>query len=133
MSSIMTMTERPTERSFGLSIGSVGLAFAALSWWRGYPRVGAVVFLVGTFLLILGLAAPSLLKVPNFVWWRLSRVLGWVNTRILLTVFFATVLTPVGIVMRLLGRNPLSGSEPGTNWRAYPARRADPKHYDHLF
>jgi hypothetical protein len=133
MSSIMTTTERPTDRSFGLSIGGVGLAFAVLSWWRGYPRVGAVVFLAGTLLLILGLAAPSLLTLPNFVWWRFSRALGWVNARILLTVFFAVVLTPVGVVMRLFGRNPLSASERDTNWRAYPARRADPKHYEHLF
>jgi saxitoxin biosynthesis operon SxtJ-like protein len=130
----MTMAgAAPTERSFGLSIGSIGLAFGAFLWWRGYPRLGTTVVLVGTLLLILGLTAPSLLTLPNFLWWRFSRVLGWVNARILLTVFFAIVLTPVGVVMRLFGRNPLSGSEPDTNWRAYPARRADPKHYEHLF
>jgi hypothetical protein len=133
MSGITMTPERPTERSFGLIIGGVSLAFAALSWWRGYPRVGTILFFVGTLLLILGLVAPSLLKLPNLVWWRFSHVLGWVNARILLTVFFTVVLTPVGVVMRLLGRNPLSGSEKGTNWRAYPARRGDPKHYEHLF
>jgi hypothetical protein len=60
-------------------------------------------------------------------------VLGRVNARILLSVFFAVVLTPVGVAMRLFGRNVLSGDRPDTNWRPYPARRADPKHYDHLF
>jgi hypothetical protein len=129
----MTMPAAPTERSFGLSVGGIGLVFAAFLWWRGYPRFGTTVFALGTLLLILALTAPSLLKLPNLLWWRFSRALAWVNARIVLTLFFAAVLTPVGVIMRLFGRNPLSGSKRDTNWRAYPARRADPRHYEHLF
>jgi hypothetical protein len=130
----MTMPgSAPTERSFGLSIGGIGLVVATVLWWRGYPRLGTAVFALGTLLLILALTAPSLLKLPNFLWWRFSRALAWVNTRIVLTLFFAAVLTPVGVIMRLVGRNPLSASKETTNWRAYPARRADPRHYERLF
>jgi len=56
-----------------------------------------------------------------------------VNTRILLSIFFVVVLAPVGVVMRMSGRNQLSGWRGDTNWRPYPARRGNPRHYDRLF
>ena len=126
-------TQVPTERSFGLGVGGVCTGLAALFWWRGYPTVGPVLLVTGTLLVGFGLVAPSALRVPNRVWWRVAQVIGWVNTRILLTVFFALVLTPVGIVMRAFGRNPLRGVGAETNWTPYPARRRDTRHYERLF
>ena len=123
----------PTERSFGSSIGGACVAAAALAWWRGHSTIGSMLFVLGTLLIGLGLSAPAALRVPNRYWWRFAQVLGWVNARVLLTLFFAVVLTPVGVVMRLFGRNPLRAPDADTNWRPYPARRADPKHYEHLF
>ena len=126
-------TQVPTERSFGLGVGGVCIGLAALFWWRGYPTVGLVLLVTGTLLVGFGLVAPSALRVPNRVWWRVAQVVGWVNTRILLTAFFAVVLTPVGVVMRLFGRNPLRGAGVRTNWTSYPARRRDSRHYEHLY
>jgi len=40
-------------------------------------------------------------------WMAVAMVLAWINTRIILTVLFALVFTPVGLVMRLL-RDPLN-------------------------
>lgn len=64
-------------------------------WW-----VGAILSVVfgGT-----GLLAPSLLRFPHLWWMKFAGLLGWVNTRILLSAFFILVLTPVGLVMRLFG------------------------------
>ena len=73
------------------------LGAAAFVWWRGSPTLGLVLLVTGTLLLGLGLVAPSALRVPNRLWWRVALAVGWVNTRILLTLFFAVVLTPVGI------------------------------------
>jgi len=124
---------RPTERSFGISVGSVTAGVAALLWWRGYPAAGVVPAIVGTLLIVLGRFAPAALRAPNRIWWRFAQTLGWVNTRILLALFFAVVLTPVGVVMRLFGRNPLRALHAHSNWGPYPARRRDPKHYDRMF
>ena len=127
------MTARlPTERSFGLGVGSVSIAAAAAASWRGHSTVSVVLLVVGTLLVGLALVAPLALRVANRVWWRFAQALGWVNARIILTVFFAVVLTPVGVVMRLFGRNPLRGHAP-SNWTPYPARHSDPKHYEHQF
>jgi hypothetical protein len=104
----------PTERSFGLGVGGVFSGVGAL-------QVG------------FGLVAPMALLDPNLISSRVAQAIGWVNTRILLTVFFAVVLTPVGVVMRLFGRNPLRGTGVRTNWTSYPARRRDSRHYERLF
>ncbi|MGH9312901.1 MAG: SxtJ family membrane protein [Vicinamibacterales bacterium] len=41
-------------------------------------------------------------------WMTFARALAWVNARIILTVVFYLVLTPVGLARRLLGYDPMS-------------------------
>lgn len=125
---------RSPERSFGLSVGAVLMAIAAVLFWRGRILRAESIGAAGAALLALGLTAPSLLKRPSAVWWRFSRVLGHFNARVLLTLFFALVLTPVGLVFRLSGRDPLTRRRdrwPG--WTPYPARYRDPHHYTRMF
>lgn len=87
----------------------------------------------GGVLVVAALVAPPLLRAPNRIWWRFAQALGWVNARILLSLLFALVLTPMGIVMRALGRSPLRDAAAGTNWSPYTARRRDVKHYEHPY
>jgi len=122
------------DRSFGISVGVVLLAIAAALWWRGRVGRAEIVGGVGAFLLITGLVYAPLLKYPSAVWWRFSKVLGYVNARILLTVLFSVVLVPVSLVWRLTGRDPLARSRrtwPG--WSAYPPRYRDPRHYERMY
>jgi hypothetical protein len=123
----------PSERSFGLSVGMASVALGALLTWRGHNRVGALVAIAGIVLVFGGLLAPAALRVPNRVWWRFATVLGWINSRILLTVFFFLVLTPTGWLMRLFGRSPLRSVRADTNWSGYDERRRNSKHYEHLY
>jgi hypothetical protein len=123
----------PGERAFGLSVGGVSVAIAAWLTWKGAQPAGAVAALVGTLLVGCGLLAPAALRIPNRVWWRIATVLGWVNTRLLLTVFFFLVMTPTGVVMRLFGRSPLRSARSDTNWSGYDERRRDSNHYTHLY
>jgi hypothetical protein len=123
----------PTERAFGVSVGSACLALGGLLWWRAHPAPGLALVAVGSALLVLGRLAPSTLHVPNRYWWRFAQVLGSINARVLLTLFYALVLTPVGVVMRAFGRNPLRPTEARTSWSPYAARRRDPKHYERMF
>jgi hypothetical protein len=123
----------PSERAFGISVGSVLLVLGAIALWRHRQTVATVMLSIGLVLLVLGLVAPVLLRGPNRVWWRFAQALGWVNARILLTIFFAVVLTPMGVVMRLTGRNLLGAPKGDSNWTAYPVRHNDPKHFEHLF
>jgi len=128
------MTGRiPTERSFGLSVGAVCLVAGALSWWRFHMTAADVLTSTGVLLMGAALFAPATLRTINRVWWRVAQAIGWVNARILLSAFFFLVLTPAGLLMRLLGRNPFRQADERSGWSAYSERRANPKHYEQMF
>jgi hypothetical protein len=50
---------------------------------------------------------PKLLNQVYKTWMKIGHVLGWINTRIILAVLFFGILTPIGVLMRLLGKDPL--------------------------
>jgi hypothetical protein len=47
------------------------------------------------------------LKPAHTVWMGLALVLGFVMTRVILTLMYYLVFTPVGLLMRALGRDPM--------------------------
>jgi hypothetical protein len=122
------------ERSFGVSVGGVLILIAAYQVWRGRILPAEILGGIGAVLVLFGYTAPKLLKWPSAVWWKFAMVLGYINARVLLTVIFALVLTPVSLAWRLIGRDPLSRKRsawPG--WTAHPARYHDPQHYKRMY
>lgn len=122
------------ERSFGVSVGAVLCAIAAILWWRGRMARAELVGGVGASLVVAGLVYAPILKYPSAAWWRFARALGHVNARVLLTVLFAIVLVPLSLVWRAIGKDPLARRRdkwPG--WSPYPARYRDRKHYDRMY
>jgi hypothetical protein len=130
----VTRGPKNPERSFGVSVGIVLCVIAALLWWRGRVLRAEVLAAVGGVLLVLGLVYPPLLKYPSAAWRRFSRALGHVNARVLLTILFALVLTPIGIFWRVVGQDPLGRRrERWPGWSPYPDRYRDRNHYSRMF
>lgn len=130
----MEKAPKNPERSFGVSVGGVLCLIAAALWWRGRPLRAEWIGGIGAVLVALGLLRPSLLKWPSAGWWRFAKALGYVNARILLTVLFGLVLTPLGLIWRVTGKDPLSRKRARWNgWSAYPARYRDRKHYERMY
>ena len=122
------------ERGFGLSVGTVLLLIAAYGSWRGRMTMAAGLGAVGFVLVTLGYLRPSWLYYPSKVWWRFAIALGYVNARIILTVAFAIVLTPISMVWRLIGRDPLQRRR--SNWRGwsqYPERYRSAEHFRKMY
>jgi len=122
------------ERSFGISVGSVLLLVAAALIWKERIRAAEIVGAIGAILLLLGLTQPRLLKYPSAVWWKFALTLGWVNARVILTIAFALLLTPMGLLWRAIGKDPLTrrrGNWPG--WDSYPARYQDRDHFTRMY
>jgi saxitoxin biosynthesis operon SxtJ-like protein len=122
------------ERSFGVSVGAVLCVMATILLWRHRVLRAEVLGGVGGVLLVLGLVAPALLKWPSRYWWKFSLAFGRVMARVWLTLLFALVLTPVSLVWRAIGRDPLARRRdkwPG--WSPYPERYRNRKHYDRMY
>lgn len=95
-------------RKFGyVMAGFFALVFGLfVPWWWSlkwayWPWSIAVVFLA------LALLKPLALGIFYKCWMRLGRVLEWVNVRIVLGGVFFLVFMPLGIIMRLLGKDTL--------------------------
>jgi saxitoxin biosynthesis operon SxtJ-like protein len=130
----MSKGPKNPERSFGISVGAVLVVIALILLWR--RRVGRAEILggIGAVLLILGALRPQLLKWPSAVWWRFSRVLAYVNARILLTLMFSVLLVPLSLIWRVIGKDPLARRrEKFEGWTPYPARYRDRTHFERMF
>lgn len=95
-------------RNFGLMIGAfVGALFGLLMPWLfsySFPMWPWVVFSV---LFFFALLLPYFLLPIYKVWMVIGHWLGWINTRIILAVLFYLVFFPIGIFMKLIGKDPM--------------------------
>jgi hypothetical protein len=93
-------------REFGLVVGGVLCGLGVLLAWRG--RGSFPYFLApGIFLVITGAAVPSILKPVQKAWMTLAILMGWVMTRVLLSALFYLAITPIGLILRLTGKDLL--------------------------
>jgi len=122
------------EREFGLIVGGVFVLLAL--WWlyRGkFATAAYILSAAGSALILCGLVFPRLLTVPRQLWMKLAEGMSYISSRIILGIVFFLVLTPIGLVKRAMGWDPLqrrSGSR-DTFWQPYPER--PPRHYEKMY
>jgi Saxitoxin biosynthesis operon protein SxtJ len=117
VNSTSTELPRKTITSFALIVSGALLAIAAYQRWRGAePWVVMTLVSIAAVLSLLSAVAPALLRPVYRVWMRIGETLGWINTRIILTLVFFLVVTPTGIVMRLLRRSPMEPAHKGDSY-----------------
>lgn len=95
-----------TLRKFGLTVGLVFTVIGAFVYFRGTPW-GKYPLALGISMMGVGWGMPWSLRGFYIAWMAMALVLGSVMTRVLLTIFFLLVLTPVGLFFRLIGRDVL--------------------------
>jgi hypothetical protein len=104
------MSQKPTTgkkelRSFGLLVGAV---FTVIGVWPLLLRGDALrlwAIGLGGVLILLGGISPGVLAPVHTVWVRVGHALGWINTRILLGLVFYGLVTPIGILFRLMRKD----------------------------
>jgi len=124
------------EREFGLIVGAIFTLFGI--WWlyRGKFETAAYsIRILGWTLILLGILAPRVLVMPRRVWMKLAEGMGYVSSRIILAIVFFLVLTPIGVVKRAMGWDPLHRRAASTKsyWLPYPPRQQNPRHYEKMF
>ena len=91
-------------REFGLLVGIVFGILGALLWWKEKDIYPYLLF-ISIFLMVFGLALPAALKPIQKVWMSIALVIGYFMTRIILGVLFYLIITPFGIINRVLNKN----------------------------
>lgn len=100
-------TEYRRSLEFAAILALAGLVFGGISWWRGHGGRAAIFAGSGVGVLALALALRPLWLAFFRLWMKLAEGMGWVMTRVILSVFYYLVLTPFGLVRRVMGQPPL--------------------------
>ena len=103
-------------RSFGITIGIILFIISATLLYYDKSSYQIIAYMGGGFI-ALGIIIPILLKPIYILWMTFAVMLGWVMTRVILSLVFYLIMTPIGLITKLLGEDFLDLKE--TNVKSY--------------
>ncbi len=96
-------------KEFSLIFGGLLSAiFGTLIPYLNTGSLNPMLICSGIGIIFIGLVMPIALYYPYKIWMFIGEVLGWINTRIILTIIFFFMFTPIGFMKRLFGSDSLN-------------------------
>ncbi|MBI4767541.1 MAG: hypothetical protein HY787_23595 [Deltaproteobacteria bacterium] len=100
-----TEEKKSTERNFGIVMA---MACALIGFLRFYRSgQGTLWFIAAVLFVLLAYFYEKALSPLNLLWQRLGQLLFYITNPIILAVIFMVLLLPLGLIFRLLGKDPL--------------------------
>ena len=93
-------------RSFGVTFAIIFLMIAGFLYYQEKDSFQLFIYLAGSFS-GLGFILPILLKPFYMVWMIFATILGWFMTKMILSLFFYIIITPIGLLLKILGKDLL--------------------------
>jgi len=117
----------------------MAVVFLIIASWQYFSGVAADDLLIWAglavvFLLLSFFPASNVLKQLHKAWMTLAFILGWFVSRFLLTLIFYLIMTPIGLLARLFGKELLDKKFPGEKtsfWEPY--HRTESEHYEKMY
>lgn len=122
-------------REFGVTIGAILIVLGDIAMIRGRSS-SPYLLSFGVAFLALAFAAPAVLMPLQKAWMALGLILGFFVSRAILTVLFYGVVTPIGLLMRLCGKDILDkriDRSVQSYWQLRPAVAKDKKSYENQY
>lgn len=109
---VIEINRNPSARDlrwFGvLLLAFAGLVGALVRWRLDAPTAATAIWATGVVLAAIYYAWPAARR-PIFVGWMyLAYPIGWVMSHVILAAIYFLVITPIGLLMRALGRDPMT-------------------------
>jgi ABC-type uncharacterized transport system permease subunit len=109
---MIEINRNPSQRElrwFGVGLLAFAAIVAAVIYWRtgssGAPRS---VLGLGTVVTLVYYAVPPLRRWVYLAWMYAAFPIGWVVSHVVLAAVYYLIVTPIGLAMRALGRDPLN-------------------------
>jgi len=96
-------SEKSDFRKFGITIGVILLIIAGFLFWKEKESF-QILLTFGVIFFFLGIAIPFILKPIYWVWMIFATILGWIMTRVILSLLFYIIFTPIGLILRFFGK-----------------------------
>ena len=96
-------SEKSDIRNFGITLGIILLLISGFLFWK--EKESYQIFSgIGITLSLIAIAIPSFLKPVYWMWMIFGIILGWFMTRVILSLLFYIIITPIGLTLRLFGK-----------------------------
>jgi hypothetical protein len=98
---------------------AAGIIGALLFWRFDAPGAARVIWIFGAVVALLHYAFPVLRRPFYFGWMYVTYPIGWVISHTILAAIYYLLITPMGLLMRAIGWNPLQRGfdrEAATYW-----------------
>ena len=121
-------------RKTALVVAAVFLAIALWNVYRGRMTQVTVFGGIAGVITLIGLI-PVAARAFHRFWMGIAAVLGYLNSRILLSVLYYGLFTPVGLVRRLIGRDPMQrrSAPQSSYWVTREHTRQAKEQFERLF
>jgi hypothetical protein len=87
----------------GLTVGVVLILVSLLLWYLG--KTSFIYFsIIGGLFVILSFIAIPVLRPFHKLWMMLALLMGFVMSRVILTLLYYLVLTPIGLLAKIIGK-----------------------------
>ena len=115
-----TAIQLPTDQKFGGFVACIFGLLAAYGFWTGESFLGFSAGLLAALLIAISVVAPRTLRPLTRLWMQLGQRLGRLINPIVLGAIFFLIFTPIGLIMRLVGRDELKLKRRATktHWQA---------------
>lgn len=138
--SIVQINRDPSRRQlnqFGFVwLGFVAL-FGAIAWFKfDNPVLARGLWLAAVVVPIIGWLVPAFMRLVFVGMSYLAWPIGFVVSHVVLAAVYYLVLTPIGLIMRLIGYDPMRRGfdrEAASYWVERPAAAAEPRRYFRQF
>ena len=128
----MKVSSFGSNRRFGLLLVAACAVVFAWGLWHGSRPIGWLI--AALVLSLITLAMPRVLAPLKRLWLKLGGLAHVVVSPVLLAGFFYLAVTPIGIVLQLLGKDPMRRKPSrGTYWVERKPPGPDPKTMPELF
>ncbi len=100
---------RQSNRTFGLIFAGAFLVITSV-WWLIFDLVLTWLIVASAVFALTALIVPGLLLPFNLIWRRIAWGIAVLNTHLVLSLLFFLVVTPVGLFMKIFGRDSMKRS-----------------------
>mgnify|MGYP001295417721 CR=1 FL=1 len=128
-------TENKDLRSFGITFGIIFLIIAGFLFYIENESFQLFIVISSAFI-IFGLLFPITLKPIYISWMSFAIILGWFMTRFILSLLFYLIVTPIGLITRVLGKDFLELKKEASNgsyWNQRESSLEKNQNYDKQF
>ena len=129
-------TNKKDIRKFGITLGIILVIIGSVQLLKGNTHIYPWLYIAGVLSFSLGFFVPVVLKPVYFLFNRITHAIGSFITGLVLAIVFYVVLTPIGLIARLFGKNFLDinwAKETNTYWIKKEQTSAGTERYEKQF